>query len=191
MINLAKNGEFRIAADIVKVQKLLSKELKPGRALVSVVRFEDGKMSEVHAEVEDQAPIIPIESKRKATLKGVAKVAATVAAPVRGCPAPDFERADLRATRVLSAFVNEEQMADFRKHNRFVSTGADTGHRYMVTSRHASDSLAHYHRTLFDLDEQRPYCVHDWDVPAAEEMLALHLFLQMPGRERYLREIPE
>ena len=37
----------------------------------------------------------------------------------------------------------------------------------------------------------RAFCVHDWTVPASEEMLALHLFLTMPGREHYLRDIPD
>ena len=33
----------------------------------------------------------------------------------------------------------------------------------------------------------RALCVHDWVVPAPEEMLSLHLLLQLPGWESYLR----
>jgi hypothetical protein len=33
-------------------------------------------------------------------------------------------------------------------------------------------------------------CVHDWEVPAAEEMLALKLFLSLPEREQYIRDLP-
>jgi len=50
--------------------------------------------------------------------------------------------------------------------------------------------LAHTTRSLFDVDEHMAYCVHDWEVPAAEEMLALHAFLSVPGLESYLRAIP-
>ena len=82
-------------------------------------------------------------------------------------------------------------MVDFERHQRFVVIGADTGHRYMLTSRHARDELAHYHRTLFDLDEHIPLCVHDWQVPAAEELLSLCIHLQLPGCETYVRSIPD
>ena len=44
---------------------------------------------------------------------------------------------------------------------------------------------------LYDLDERRPWCVHDWDVPAPEEMLGLLVHLSIPGREKYLRDLPE
>lgn len=117
-------------------------------------------------------------------------VAATVARPTRGCPAPDFELAEQRATDVMCAFLDPEQLADFKSEQAFLSVGADTGHRYIITSRHARSVLAHTTRSLFDLDEQMPYCVHDWEVPAAEEMLALHAFLSVPGLESYLRAIP-
>lgn len=36
-------------------------------------------------------------------------------------------------------------------------------------------------------DEGVAYCVHDWSVPAAEEMLAIHLLLKLPGYEGELR----
>jgi hypothetical protein len=87
------------------------------------------------------------------------------------------------------AFLDDDQAEDFEDRNAFVSIGVETGHRYMVTSRHARDQLATWRRQLYDLDEGRPYCVHDYAVPAAEEMLALHLLLQIPGRESYLRHL--
>lgn len=115
-----------------------------------------------------------------------AKAAVSVAAPVRGCPAPDFTQADIRAKAVLREFLSPEQISDFNRYNKFLSVGQTTGNHYMVTSRHARDQLAKYTRTLFDLDRRLPLCVHDWDVPAAEEMLALHVLLQLPGWESYL-----
>jgi len=115
------------------------------------------------------------------------KAAASIAAPVRGCPAPDFSKAELRAQGVLRTFLDPEQIADFNRYNKFVSIGQTTGNRYMITSRHATDELATYTRSLYDLDLKMPLCVHDWDVPASEEMLGLHVLLQLPGWESYLR----
>jgi len=40
---------------------------------------------------------------------------------------------------------------------------------------------------VFDLDENRPLCVHDWDIPPAEEMLTMHLLLSLPQWEPYIR----
>lgn len=46
-------------------------------------------------------------------------------------------------------------------------------------------------RQLFDVEENRPLCVHDWSVPPPEEMLAIHLCLSIPGYEHYVRTLPE
>lgn len=171
-------GTIVVPAAIEKVQAALSRALKPGRRLLSVVRFKNGTMEEV---------------REAATKPEKPDAAATVAQPTVGCPAPDFERADVRATRVLKVFLTAEQAADFDRHNAFVSTGRMTGHRYMLISRHRPDVLARYreHRSLYDLDEQRALCVHDWAVPAAEELLGLHVFLSVEGGEQYLRSLPE
>ena len=132
---------------------------------------------------EDSKPKMPSEPPA---------VAATVAQPVQGCPAPDFQNAfDARANRVLEAFLSDEQRDDWRRRGRFVSIGTDTGHRYMLTSRDAREALHTYGgRSLYDLDERRAYCVHDWAVPAPEELLALHLFLAIPRGESFLRHVP-
>jgi hypothetical protein len=97
-------------------------------------------------------------------------------------------KAELKARKVLEVFLDDEQLADFHEHNRFMTVGV-SGTRYMVTSRHARDELAGYHRSLYDLDQERPLCVHDYSVPAAEEMLALHLLVQLPDHEGYLRHL--
>jgi len=132
---------------------------------------------------EDSKPKMPVDPPA---------VVATVAQPVQGCPAPDFPNAfDARANRVLEAFLSDEQRDDWRRRGRFVSIGMDTGHRYMLTSRDAREALQTYgSRSLYDLDERRAYCVHDWAVPAPEELLALHLFLAIPGGESFLRHVP-
>jgi hypothetical protein len=114
-----------------------------------------------------------------------------VAAPVIGCPAPDFPDAEAKARRVLFEFLDDDQQSDYLRHGSFVSTGVETGHRYMLTSRESRGRLKRYEgRTLYDLDERCSYCVHDWDVPASEELLSLHVLLSLPGWERYVRGIP-
>jgi hypothetical protein len=50
--------------------------------------------------------------------------------------------------------------------------------------------LALRRTVLYDVDDSRSVCTHDWDIPAAEEMLALHIYLQIPGGERFLRSFP-
>jgi len=174
------DGETIVKASIETLAPLLAKLLKPTRKLVSVVKFSNGTMEELSGEV------LPAATDEKKP-----KVATTVATPTKGCPAPDFASAELKAREVLEHFLSPEQMADFRRYNRFISAGGTTGHQYMITSRHARDQLAQFQRTLYDLDEGRPYCVHDWTVPAAEEMLALHLLVQLPGWERELRYLEE
>ena len=202
-----REQSLTLKAPISKVQKVLQKQLKPGRDQVTVVRFGAGKMQEMSERqleaIESPAPlpgsVRPAktdspdpEPKLAATGTDDAKpaVAATVARPTRGCPAPDFEKAEQRATDVMCAFLDPTQLQDFKSDQAFISVGADTGHRYIITSRHARGVLAHTTRSLYDVDEQMPYCVHDWEVPASEEMLALHAFLSVPGLESYLRAIP-
>jgi len=192
-----KEQSLELEAPISKVQKLLTQQLKPGREQVSVVRFGGGKIQEMTERMleETESPketgspssLSPASADTKP--KPERAVATTVAAPVLGCPAPDFEQAEVRAADVMKAFLTPQQLADFLKEQAFVATGVDTGHAYIITSRHARSKLAQTTRSLYDLTEQMSYCVHDWEVPAAEEMLALLVHLSVPGKELYLRGI--
>ena len=179
-------GSLLLKSDLPRVQKFLVKALKPGRKTVDFVQFSDGKIEEIqHGELPP-----PSDKDLEAAAPVAAPVkAATVAKPTLGCPEPDLVKANLRARDVLFAFLNDEQREDFRTRNAFVTEGAGTGHRYIVTSRHARDQLAHTRRQLYDVDDKTPFCVHDYSVPAAEEMLALHLLLKSPEHERYLRHL--
>lgn len=201
---LGQGAANLLTAPIAKVTKVLVKVLKPGRETVSAIRIADGKIEEIHQSVfEDDGETppyrggaVPDAGRSAALAKGEPvkgevverpAVATTVAKPERGCPPPDFPPAELKARAVLSSFLDENQREDFRAHNRFVSVGGSTGHRYMVTSRHAVGALRTYQRSLYDLDEERAICTHDHSVPAAEELLALHLLVTLPGHEDYLR----
>jgi hypothetical protein len=205
------DGVYTLAAPLLKVKDELAKRLKPGRTLVTAVRFSDGGIAElalssggpgykllpepaaldVPATSAAPAPALTPEvlPPKPAAKEPAVKAATTVAVPTQGCPEPDFVRAEIKARRVLFEFLTEEQREDFTKHNAFVSVGAMTGHHYMVTSRHARGRLEKYRRSLFDIDEDTPFCVHDWAVPAAEECLAIHLMLQLPQHEGYLRHL--
>lgn len=189
-----KEQSLTLEASISKVQKLLTKKLKPGREQLSVVRFGGGKIQEMTERVLEnlESPQPSASDTSKSTKKETSPpepkaVATTVAAPVLGCPAPDFVQAEIRAAEVMRAFLTPEQLEDFCKEQAFVATGVDTGHRYVITSRHARTKLAQTTRSLYDINEAMPYCVHDWEVPAAEEMLGLLAHLSVPGKELYLR----
>ncbi len=170
-----------LRAPIEKVAKLLSTALKPDRRLLTVVRFESGKIAELkEADAREEEPAVP----------SAAVAAATVARPDRGCPIPEFVKADIRATRVLETFLDPDQLSDFRARNEFVTVGQDSGHRYIVRSRNSPTIDAIGGRSLYDLDMKAPVCVHDWSVPAAEEMLTLHLFLSLPGWESWMLTLP-
>ncbi len=173
-----ENKGLEFNAPIHTVQKFLAKQLKPKRELLDVVKFWDGGITEIVVDEDGLA----LKDKQPAK-------AVTVAKPTQGCPAPNFKAAELRAREVLFAFLTPDQQDDFDSRNAFVSTGAATGHHYMITSRHARDQLADTRRQLYDLDDRRPFCVHDYAVPAAEEMLAIHLMLQLPQHEPYLRHL--
>ena len=179
-----------------KMTEVTESTFDVGEAQTSRGQLEGGtekiQIPEAKAKVITQADAIdpshPAHREPVAPAPAAPVAAASVVAPGRGCPAPDFVNAEIKAAEVLETFLNEEQIQDFRRYNRFITRGADTGHRYMVTSRQARDELARFEqRTLYDLDAEHSLCVHDYSIPAAEEMLSLHMLLQLPGWERYLR----
>lgn len=184
-------GTVELEVSLRKVQGILARELKPTRTLLDVVLFRDGTIQDATLTVENptaEEDAGSLDTWWDSVMPRL-RAATSVAQPIQGCPAPDFMQSDIRANRVLETFLTPEQVEDFRKHNKFVSTGGKTGHRYMLTSRHQRRHLDQYGgRTLYDLDEQRSFCVHDWTIPPAEELLSLHLFLKL--RESYLRAIP-
>jgi hypothetical protein len=175
------SGEASVSAPIEKVENVIARAMKRGRKLLTAVTFSGGKIEEVHRG----------DGETKGMLAKAAKAAVTVAQPTVGCPSPEFEKAEIRATRVLRNFLNATQLADFEHDQRFIVTGADSGHRYMLISRHSPRLSEFGGRSVYDVTEGRPVCVHDWLVPASEELLELVLFLSLRGREQYVRSLPE
>jgi hypothetical protein len=188
---------IHLEATISEVQKVLSKPLKPMRKTLSVVKFTSGHIEEITESniglIEAAATAQLKEEKAGKPVKSPRPTAAvTVAQPVRGCPDPDFDEAEIRATRVLNQFLTPDQRQDFLESQQFVVTGADSGHRYMLTSRHAPKTAFRHSSfsSVYDLDDGAPLCVHDWEVPAPEELLGVAMHLQIPSMERYVRVLP-
>ncbi len=107
--------EIVLTAPVDKVASVLAKALKPGRRLVSAVRFEGGKMVEVaEADLAEKSTSAPPsegpyrEPSMPTPVKEVPKpkAATTVAAPIQGCPAPDFAKAEVKVRAVLAAFLS-------------------------------------------------------------------------------------
>lgn len=195
---IGSEGETILSAPIEQVQRVIAEALKPEKVIVSAVQFSDGRMEEIRSTTwkspsdagDGAAPAEVAAAPVAEEPKAEKKAGTSVAQPTRGCPAPAFPPSKLRAREALMAFLDDAQRADFEKHDAFIARGASTGRRYMLTSREAPARLAKFGgRTLYDLDGQTPLCVHDWDVPAEEELLALFVFLSLPGREHYLRHL--
>ncbi len=200
--------EVLLKAGISSVEEALTRAHRPGRELIKVLKLgvdlievrtvpelaenpekeAAAKEKEAGSAIKEKEAGSAAKEKKDKKAKGT-----TVAQPVAGCPMPDVPQADIRAARVLEEFLTEDQIRDYRKDGAFVSRGMDTGHRYLVCSRDQPEFMrAHMSfRQLFDLDRGSPVCVHDWAVPPAEEMLALHLCLAIPGRESMMLLLPE
>jgi hypothetical protein len=180
-------GKIVIPKPVDKVGALLAKAMKRGRKLLSAVVFKNGRIEEIHRLPDEEvAPAAAAIEKVERP-----KAAVTVAQPTLGCPVPEFERADVRATRVLREFLSPQQLADFERTQSFLVVGGDSGHQYILTSRQApAERLAKVGgRSVYDVSIGFPVCVHDWTVPAAEELLELKLFLELPQRETYANSL--
>jgi len=183
-------GKIVAPKPIDKIEGALSKAMKRGRKFLSAVVFKNGQIVEISRTEKPEPSREPYRSPAHIV---PAVAAVTVAQPMLGCPIPEFERADVRATRVLKEFLSGQQFADFERTQSFLVTGGDTGRQYVLTSRQASEErLAKVGgRSVFDVAARAPICVHDWVVPAAEELLELKLFLELPGHEAYVRGLEE
>lgn len=179
-----------LRAPITTIEKFLTRQMRGKDETVSVMITDKGNLYEIKMpdSQEEETNVLPF---RREGGQEEPEAATTVRKPAVGCPAPDFQQAHVRAAEVLRTFLTPQQVRDFQRHQRFVTVGAETGHRYMITSRHARSELSNFTRTVYDIDEEKPYCVHDWGVPAAEEMLTMHLMLSLPRWEHHVRGLRE
>lgn len=187
----AAEHTVKLFAPISSVATKLTEFLHADRDVVHVVRIGNGKIEEVvQGAYEYEAAAGSTALAKRGTSAPVK--ATTVKKPVKGCPAPAFEEVRRRATQVMRAFLTPQQAEDFRRYQRFMTVGGATGHVYMLTSRNAPGELRHYGgRTVYDCDEREAICVHDWDIPAEEELLTMHALLSLPQYEGWIRDLPE
>lgn len=182
-------------APILAVHAVLAPALRPERKLLCAERLADGRIEEISWQADPEAlpetgPYRTPAPEPAAAPPTPPTKAATVARPTVGCPMPDFGQAEIRATAVLCEFLTPEQLRDYEREGCFLVTGIDSGHRYAVIHRNWATAFSEYGgRQLYDLDERAAKCIHDWEVPAPEEMLAILLHLRCPGQERYLRHL--
>jgi len=174
---------------------------KPGKNVLTAVRFRDGHVEVVEA-AEMKAEPLPEKkraSKSEATekpeepskpdkvaelaAKPDAKAAATVRRPTPCCP-DCYEDAVKPATDVLLSFLDEEQHRTWQSDRYVIVRGEYTRHRYLIAHRH-SPIAARNRRNTYDLDDGMIMHFHDWTVPPEEEVLAAMLILQ--HREPWLR----
>jgi len=184
-----------LKAPITQIESFLTRQLRGVSDTVSVMITDRGSLYEIKA--EDRVTDTNVVPFRRAAPGGDADVeeekpkekpvaATTVRKPAIGCPAPNFEDTIVRATQVLKTFLTSEQVEDYEHHQKFVTIGGASGRRYLLTSRHALSTHGYSSRTVRDIDRDRELCVHDWGLPAPEELLAMHLMLSMPEYEGYI-----
>lgn len=193
-------GSVQIGAPIVEVGPLITSFMQPGPAVLTAVRFKDGKV-EVTETSQPKAPEpgyrdsarpaelspAPASEPAKEALalakKPDAEKAATVKRPTPCCP-PCYVDAVGPATDVLLSFLDEEQHEDWRDHRHLVVRGGLSGHRYLIAHRNTPMAARNIH-IAYDLDDAAMMHFHDWTVPPEEEVLAAMLILR--HREPWLR----
>jgi hypothetical protein len=182
----AATHHVNLKAPIGKIESFLTRQLRGASDTVSVMITDQGNLYEIKA--ADKAVdtnVLPFRREAEGAEEKAA-AATTVRKPAIGCPAPNFEDTLIRATEVLKTFLTPEQIEDYERHQKFITIGGATGRRYLLTSRHALSTKYSGARTVYDVDEGRDLCVHDWGIPAPEELLTMHLMLSMPEYEGYI-----
>lgn len=167
-----------LAAPMELVGRRLLKFVRPKKATITALRFEDGKVItaqgtddhaiEKVAEAITKADDAPPEKKPKA--------AASVSRPTPCCPV--CEPGSIAPAReVLLSFLDPQQHQDWAEHRAIVVTGGLSGHRYLLMHRNSPGAAANT-KMCFDLDDEATIHFHDNSVPPEEEVLAAKLVLE-------------
>jgi hypothetical protein len=169
---------FVLTAPLDEVGPVVSKIVKPGPAVLSAIRFADGRMTTASGSLADLE-----EVSREAAEDGTATAAATVKRPTPCCP-NCIPGAIKPASEVLLAFLNESEHAEWAKDRSVMVVGGLSGHRYLLSHRHSPRAIANG-RVCCDIDDGCVVHFHDWTVPPEEEVLSAKLILE--HREPWLR----
>lgn len=188
----ARSRVFRkrlvLGASLEEVGPVVTSILRPGRAVLTAVRFKNGQIEvcETSAPKKSREPTEPLalpakeetEPNPEATAlakKPDAVAAATVKRPTPCCP-PCYVDATPPATQALIAFMDEEQHAMWAKERCLLVRGGLSGHRYLIAHRN-SPLAAQWTHIAHDLEDRGTLHFHDWLVPPEEEVLAAMLIL--------------
>jgi hypothetical protein len=184
---LGGQKSYVIDAPLEKVGPLVVAILKPGPAVLTAVRFEDGSVitcSGGKVELGKLAEgLSPYRENAAKPEKPAAEAAATVKRPTPCCPRC-IPGAIKPASEVLLAFLDEEEHESWARDRCIVVEGGMSGHRYLLAHRH-SEAAQRAGRICRDLDLDLVVHFHDWTVPPEEEVLAAKLILE--HREPWLR----
>jgi hypothetical protein len=189
-----KDVNITIAAPLEKVGPLFVWAFKPGPAVLTAVRYEDGHvvtcskgpaalmaLSEKIAEETKAAEAAPAGDPKKEEPKPTA--AATVKRPTPCCP-DCIPGSVAPASEVLLSFLSAEEHETWAKERAIYVEGGLTGALYRIAHRH-SRHAQEQSRICMDLDAGCIVHFHDTTVPPEEEVLAAKLILE--HREPWLR----
>jgi len=168
---------FNINASLEEVGVVATPIMRPGKQVLTAIRFIDGKVETVNGQEPEALKALAEKSKDTGT------AAATVKRPTPSCPRC-IPGSIEPATETLLAFLNEEEHERWASERCIVVQGGISGNRYLLSHRN-SEFAQRAGRMCFDLDDRFVVHFHDWSVPPEEEVLAAKLILE--HREDWLR----
>ena len=194
-----RGSHVTLTVPLTTVGPVITSILRPGAAVLTAVRFKDGRV-EVSETSRPQAaalpgetspfrktpelpPFVPTDETKALVKKDDAEVTVTVKRPTPCCPTCYVDAVG-PATDALLSFLDQEQHASWREHRFLVARGGISRHRYLLAHRH-TPLAAKQMRVAFDMEDGQVMHFHDWTVPPEEEVLAAMLILQ--HREPWLR----
>ena len=178
----AHKKKIVLHAPLAKIGPLCAKLLKPGDAVLTAVKFVDGRVitsSGTGAELVELAE----EATKPAPEDKKPEAAATVKRPTPSCP--QCEPGSIGPAReVLLSFLTPEEHAQWAETRSLLVTGGLSGARYLLAHRN-TEAARRIGRVCYDVDTKCVVHFHDRSVPPEEEILAAKLILE--HREPWLR----
>lgn len=177
-----RDKRIEIQAPLEKVGPIASALMRPGKQVLTAVRFRGGLVETVSG--QDPAGLTELAEKAAAAPPDKpAEAAVTVKRPTPCCPAC-IPGANSAASEVLLAFLSESQHETWARDRYILVDGGLSGNRYRLSHRH-SEYAQRAGRMCVDLDDRAVVHFHDWTVPPEEEVLAAKLIME--HREPWLR----
>jgi hypothetical protein len=173
--------KIELRAPLDEVGPVVSKIMRPGKAVLTAITFIDGRVETCSGSEADLAELA--KGATAAPEDSAPRAAATIKRPTPSCP-QCIPGAILPASEVLLTFLSPEQHASWARTRSIVVTGGLSKHRYIIAHRH-SPIARRFGRICYDFDSNMVVHFHDWTVPPEEEVLAAKLILE--HREPWLR----